>query len=88
MQEDVSLQADRFRRLMLEQRTSRFLFEMTLKASEGTDVIPVLSQMILDSVAEDRATLWREVKTPGFWYHSLFISKKEKGSRLESTETI
>ena len=76
MQNDLSLQAARFRRLMLEQRTSRFLFEMTLKASEGTDVIPVLSQMILDRVAEDRAALCLGVKTPGFWYHSLIISKK------------
>lgn len=66
---------------MLEQRTSRFLFEMTLKASEGTDVIPVLSQMILDRVAEDRAALCLEVKTPGLWYHSLIISKKGEGKQ-------
>ncbi len=53
----LSLQADRFRRRMLEQRTSRFLFEGMVKASVGTDVIPVLSQMILDMVVEDRARL-------------------------------
>lgn len=52
-----SLQADRFRLRMLLQKTSGFLFETMLKGSLGTDVIPVLSQMILDKVAVDRAAL-------------------------------
>lgn len=53
----LSLQADRFTRRTPEQRTSRFLFERMVKASVGTDVIPVLSQMILGMLAEDRARL-------------------------------
>lgn len=52
-----SLQADRFRLRMLEHLTSRLLFERTLKGSLGTDVMPVLSQMILDREAEARAAL-------------------------------
>lgn len=71
-----SLQADRFRLRMLLQKTSGFLFETMLKGSLGTDVIPVLSQMILDKVAANRAALWLGVKTPGFSYHSLIISNK------------
>lgn len=51
---------------------------MTLKASTGTAVMPVLSQMILDNLVFDRAALCLGVKTPGFWYHSLRISKIEE----------
>jgi len=58
---------------MLEHCTSWLLFEMTLKGSKGTDVIPVLSQMILDKLTEDRAVLCLGVKTPGFSYHNLYI---------------
>lgn len=38
--------------------------------------MPVLSQMILDRDALDRAVLCRALKTPGFSYHSLVISKE------------
>lgn len=37
--------------------------------------MPVLSQMILANVAEERAALWLEVKTPGFWYQNLKCSE-------------
>lgn len=66
---------------MLEQGTRRFLFEKMSKALVGTDVIPVLSQMILDRVTADRADLCLDVKTPGFSYHSLFILNKRSRER-------
>lgn len=71
----LSLQADRSRRLRVEQRTSRFVDDMTLNASLVTDVMPVLSQMILDRLIVDRVDLCLGVKTPGFSYHSLFQMK-------------
>lgn len=80
----LSLQADRFSRWILEQLTSRFLDEMRSKASLGTEVMPVLSQMILDRDARDRAALCRALKTPGFSYHSLVISKE--GGRWSAGE--
>lgn len=52
-----SAQGDRFRRGILLHLRSRFLLEMRLKGSRGTDVMPVLSQMILDREAEARAAL-------------------------------
>lgn len=70
----VSLQANRFRRWTPEQRTSRLVREMTLNASRGTDVMPVLSQMIRGRLAEDRALLCLRVKMPGFSYHILVES--------------
>lgn len=53
----LSLQADRFSFGILEHLTSRFLDEMRSKGSLGTEVMPVLSQMILDRDARDRADL-------------------------------
>ena len=78
----LSLHAVRSTPRMLLQRTSRFLFETTLKAFAGTVVMPVLSQMILDKVTEDRATLCLAVKTPGFSCHSLTISKETRNEKV------
>lgn len=76
----LSLQADRSKRLRFLQLMRRFVFEVRLKASKGTDVMPVLSQMILDKLAEARAVLCLMVKTPGFSNQNLKISNKhEKG---------
>lgn len=80
MQRMFSLQANRLRRRMVEHLTNRFLLEMALKGSMGTDVMPVLSQMILEREAEDRAALWLLVKTPGFSYHSLNVWNSMKSS--------
>lgn len=74
----LSLQALRSTPRIPLQRVRRFLFEMTLKASRGTALTPVLSQIILDNLAFDRAALCLGVKTPGFSYHSLRISKGEE----------
>lgn len=74
----LSLQADRFRLLMLAHLTSRFLFEITSKGSVVTDVMPVLSQMILDREADLRAALCLGVKMPCFSYHSLIVSDTKK----------
>ena len=76
-QRSVSIQADRFRRGRLEHGTRGFLFEMTLRVSRGTEVIPVLSQITLDKVMEERVLLCLEVNTPGFSHHSLEILKEE-----------
>lgn len=77
-----SLQADRFSRGIAEQRTSRFLDEMRSKGSLGTEVMPVLSQMIRARDALDSADLCLALKTPGFSYHSLRISDQEGGNRF------
>lgn len=52
-----SLQAARFSCGMVEQRTRRFLDVTRSKGSLGTEVMPVLSQMILARDAWDRAAL-------------------------------
>lgn len=83
----ISLQADRFSCWILEHLTSRFLEEMRSKASVGTEVMPVLSQMILDRDALDRAARCRALKTPGFSYHNLVISK-EGGRRSAGKATL
>lgn len=78
LKSDVSLQADRSRRRKLLQLTSRLLRERRLKGSMGTDVMPVLSQTILDKLAEDRAVFCLGVKTPMFSNQNLTVSNKEE----------
>lgn len=72
-----SLQALRFSRLTELQRTRRFFFVTRSKGFWGTEVIPVLSQMILANDASDRAFFCELLKTPEFSNHSLHMSDKE-----------
>lgn len=79
---DLLLQADRSKRRMVLHWTSRLVLETRLKALAGTDVMPVLSHMILDKEAEDSAFLCLAVKTPGFSYQSLKIQCRRRNEMI------
>ena len=72
-----SFHADKSRREILEHHRSRFPPMAVLKGFLGTYFMPVLWQMILDSVTSKRASLCFWVNTPGFSHHSLNILKQE-----------
>lgn len=73
----LSFQALRFSRGTELQRTRGFSFVTRSKGFWGTEVIPVLSQMILAKDARDRALCCDLLKTPEFSNHSLHMSDKE-----------